>query len=64
MKAKLFGAVAIIVLPTLALAQVSARAGGTAGGAGGAGTGATGPGTGSSGQSGQVVIRRPRQATA
>jgi hypothetical protein len=35
MKARLFGAIAIIVLPTLALAQVSAGAGGTEGGAGG-----------------------------
>ena len=48
MKPKLIAALAIIACPTLALAQVSAGAGGTDGGAGGAKTGTTGPGIGTS----------------
>jgi len=48
MKPKLIAAIAIIACPTLALAQVSAGAGGTDGGAGGAKTGTTGPGVGTS----------------
>ena len=48
MKPKHIAAIAIIACPTLALAQVSAGAGGTDGGAGGAKTGTTGPGIGTS----------------
>jgi hypothetical protein len=48
LKPKLIAAIAIIACPTLALAQVSAGAGGNDRGAGGAKTGATGPGIGTS----------------